>query len=85
MQQSLSILFTDQSPSFVHGVELGRLLEKMERGDAHIENNKFPVHEANKQVIIDTCKAKGYTYCFSECDAAGWINFFAIKRNTSDN
>jgi hypothetical protein len=37
------INFPDPSKSFTYGVEFGRLLEKIERGDEVIKNNGFPV------------------------------------------
>ncbi len=40
---NLLISFPDQSQSFTYGVEFGRLLERIERGDEYIENNGFPV------------------------------------------
>jgi len=76
---NLIISFTDQSESFTNGVEFGRLLNKMENGDSPVENNKFPIHSVNIDVIKSACKYYNYTPIFSPCCVEGWINFIAIK------
>lgn len=82
MKQVLS--FSDQSKSFTYGVEFGRLLEKMERGDIAIRNNGFPVREENKHVIERACLAFGYIPSFGKSED-GWIDFIGIKNIVSEN
>jgi len=82
--QNLIIPFTDQSPSFTHGVEFGRLLEKMERGDEAIKNNGFPVRVENREVIICACARYGYIASFGQEDN-GWVEFLGIKKSTHLN
>ena len=48
----LLIKFKDQSNSFTIGCEYGRLLERFEKGIDIIENNGFPIHLENKDVMI---------------------------------
>jgi len=83
----LIIKFTDQSESFCNGVEFGRLLEKMERGDLIIYNNGFPVHEENINVIKQACKEYGYIPIMNEVKVdneedmfEGWQYFTALKK-----
>lgn len=80
----LLITFPDQSASFAHGVEYGRLLEKMERGDDPVKNNGFPVRVENKNVIQSSCSVYGYIPVFGP-EADGWINFLGVKKVSSDN
>jgi hypothetical protein len=80
----LTIPFTDQSPSFTYGVEFGRLLEKMERGDPAIKNNGFPVRVENLEVLKSACETYGYVATFGD-DQNGWIEFLGIKKVASDN
>jgi len=81
---SLLISFPDQSSSFTHGVEFGRLLEKIERGDEVIKNNGFPIRIENKQLLINTCEVYGYIPTFGN-ELDGWIEFMGIKKTTSKN
>lgn len=80
----LLIHFTDQSASFAHGVEFGRLLGKMERGDLAIQNNGFPVHVENIQVLKDACNTYGYIPTFGT-EQHGWIEFTGVKKVASEN
>ena len=79
----LLISFTDQSASFVHGVEFGRILEKMERGDQVVMNNGFPVRVENKAVIIQACRQFGYVPVFGHM-VEGWIEFKAVKTSNKN-
>lgn len=78
----LIILFKDQSESYVLGVEYGRLLDRFEKGIEIVENNGFPVHLKNKDVIISTCIRYNYTPFFGEEYYSEWIDFKAIKNNS---
>jgi hypothetical protein len=80
----LLIKFPDQSESFTYGVEFGRLLEKIERGDQFISNNRFPIRIENKQLLMETCKKYGYTAMFGKEYYKEWIDFIGIKQ-TSNN
>ncbi|WP_438423110.1 hypothetical protein [Aquimarina macrocephali] len=78
----LAIKFTDGSPSFTHGVEFGRILQKMELGNQNVDNEGFPVRIENKQVYISACKYYNYTPVFGDVWFNEWVSFIAIK-NTS--
>ncbi len=81
----LIIKFTDQSSSFAYGVEFGRLLEKIERGDEVIKNNGFPIREENVELLKTTCKYYDYISCFTATAYDGWVYFMAIKKTISNN
>lgn len=78
---NLFIKFTDQSESFVLGCEYGRLLERFEKGIEIIENNGFPIHLKNKELIIKTCNKFGYIPFFGEVYYNEYIDFKAVKSN----
>jgi hypothetical protein len=77
----LMIKFTDPSNSFTLGCEYGRLLEKFEKGVTVIENNGFPVHLENKEVLISTCIKFNYIPLFGEVYFNEWVEFKAIKND----
>jgi len=77
----LLIKFTDSSNSFTLGCEYGRLLSMFEKGIETIENNGFPIHLQNKEVIISTCSNFGYIPIFGETYYDEWIDFKAIKNS----
>lgn len=81
----LLISFPDQSQSFAYGVEFGRLLEKLERGDAAVQNNGFPIRVENCSVLVIACSLHGYTCTFSDPYMGGWVDFIGIKKTTSKN
>lgn len=81
----LLISFPDQSKSFTYGVEYGRLLEKIERGDTDISNNSFPIRIENKELLESTCKQYGYIPVFGQIYYDEWIEFIAIKKTTTNN
>lgn len=81
----LKIKFPDESQSFSHGVEYGRLLEKMERGDQDVTNNGFPVRIENKGLILETCAEYGYTPIFGHVFKKEWIEFLGIKKESTNN
>lgn len=76
---NLKISFTDQTESFVLGCEYGRLLERFEKGIEIIDNNGFPIHLKNKEIIIQSCKNFGYIAIFGEEHYNTYIDFKAIK------
>ena len=82
---NLLISFPDQSQSFTYGVEFGRLLERIERGDEVIQNNGFPVRVENCSLLALTCSLHGYTATFSKPYMDGWVDFLGIKKTTSNN
>lgn len=71
--------FPDQSESFTYGVEYGRLLEKIERGDERIKNNGFPIRIENKKLLENTCKEYGYIPIFGDEYFNEWIEFMGLK------
>jgi len=77
---NILIKFTDQSQSFTYGVEFGRILEKIERGDDVIMNNGFPIRVENISVIKEACKIHGYTPLFGKKSFNEWISFIGIKK-----
>lgn len=81
----LLIRFPDQSKSFTYGVEYGRILEKMERGDDIVINNGFPIRVENKEVVYNTCIAMGYIPTFGHTHFDEWIEFIGIKKKSTDN
>ncbi|MGE9312867.1 hypothetical protein ACLOAU_14560 [Niabella sp. CJ426] len=81
---NLLISFTDQSESFTYGVEFGRILAKIERGEDCIQNNGFPVRIENKQVIKSACDTYGYVPVFGSEDS-GWISFMGVKKGSTEN
>lgn len=86
---SLAYSFPDQSESFVHGFEVGRLDYLMQQGLTKVENFGFPIHEKNKDVIKRACEHHGYIPFFKPATykdehglilvADGYINFHAVK------
>jgi hypothetical protein len=82
---NLLVSFPDQSQSFAYGVEFGRLLEKIERGDESISNNGFPVRVENCSLLAVTCSMKGYIARFGDPYMGGWVDFLGIKKTTSEN
>lgn len=82
---NLLITLPDQSQSFAYGVEFGRLLEKIERGDEVIKNNGFPVRIENCSVLAIACSLHGYIPIFSKPYLYGWVDFLGIKKTTSEN
>ena len=83
MKQLIS--FPDQSESFTYGVEYGRILEKIERGDDIVMNNGFPVRLENKELIEETCKIYGYIPTFGKIYFNEWVEFLGIKKISSEN
>lgn len=82
--KEIIIRFENQSDDFTYGVEYGRLLEKMERGDNPVCNNGFPIRAENKEVVIRTARYYEYVPVFGT-EANGWIEFIGVKKISSDN
>ncbi|MDD4922621.1 MAG: hypothetical protein PHS30_09130 [Bacteroidales bacterium] len=78
---NLLIRFSDQSPSFTYGVEFGRLLEKIERGDEIVMNNGFPVRIENVDLLKETCVKFGYIPLFGKTYFNEWIEFTGFKQS----
>lgn len=85
MNSELKISFPDQSQSFAHGVEYGRILEQMEQGKDVAMNHGFPIRLENKLLIISTCYEFGYIPSFGREYFGEWIEFLGIKKSTSSN
>lgn len=79
------IKFPDESESFAYGVEFGRLLEKIERGDEVIKNNGFPIRLENKALLKITCDKYGYIASFGRIYFHEWIEFIGIKKTSLNN
>ena len=82
---NLLISFPDQGQSFAYGVEFGRLLEKIERGDDPVHNNGFPIRVENQGLLSKTCSKYGYIATFGELYLDGWVDFLGIRKTISDN
>jgi hypothetical protein len=80
----LIIRFSDQSESFTHGAEFGRLLEKMERGDNVVMNNGFPIRKENVEVVKNTCAHYGYIPLFGNEYNDEWVEFTGIKKSVEN-
>lgn len=78
------ISFPDQSKSFTYGVEFGRLLEKMERGDSVVMNNGIPIRIENVELVKHTCAKLAYIPTFGK-EQDGWVSFMAIRGMTTQN
>lgn len=81
----LLLKFPDASQSFCNGVEFGRLLEKMQRGDESVMNCGFPIRIENKLLIEETCKEYGYIPSFGQEYFNEWIDFIGIKKTFTEN
>ena len=81
----LVLSFTDESKSFAAGVELGRIIQRMENKEACIDNQCFPVRISNKKVIEDACKMYGYIPFFGQTYFNEWIEFTGIKKSNNYN
>jgi len=82
----LLISFPDQSESFTYGVEYGRILQKIDQGDENVDNNLFPIRVENKELLRNTCKTYGYIPIFTDTQyPKEWVNFTAIKSNSTNN
>lgn len=82
---SLILKFPDASQSFAHGVEFGRLLEKMQNSENSICNCGFPVRIENKELIENACKYYGYVAVFGKEYFSEWIDFIGIKKTMTEN
>lgn len=80
----LLLKFTDESESFTLGCEFGRLLERFEKGVEIVENNGFPIHLKNKEIISKTCNEFGYIPIYGEVYFEDWIEFKALKSITKN-
>ena len=84
------LIFPDQSPSFAHGVEFGRIYEKLERGDQHVNNNGMVVYTTNVELIRDACLTYGYVPHFSpvtinDVPHPQFTDFYATKYGSNSN
>jgi hypothetical protein len=85
MESKLLIKFPDSSKSFCYGVEYGRILEQMEKGNLTVDNHGFPVRLENKELIEESCKTFGYTPSFGRTYYGECIEFVGIKNQTLNN
>lgn len=81
----LVISFPDQSQSFTNGVEFGRILEKMERGDEVLMNNGFPIRIENKSLIKAACENYNYVPAFGKVYYGEWVEFLGIAKCSTPN
>ena len=72
----LIFAFTDTSPSFASGVEIGMLLRDIQRNVGDIEAT---VHSANRNVIVRMCAAYGWIAAFRDTDYQEWTTVI-LKR-----
>lgn len=85
LQMTIMVQFSNQQPAYAHGVEYGRLLERMERGDLIISNNGFPVRVENVDNLRNTCEKYGYIASFGMVHYNEWVDFTGVKKVASAN
>lgn len=71
--------FSDQSESFINGIEYGRILQKMQDGLPIVDNDGIPIHEQNYDIIRRAAEYYGYNASFQKLAIDGWIGFKATK------
>lgn len=81
----LLISLSEKSEDYIHGMELGRLMEKMERGDECVLNNGFPIRNENVAAAKKISIANGYTPIVGDEDYSGWTEFMAIRNTATKN
>lgn len=77
----LIVSFPDQSASFVHGFEAGKLDEQMKRGDvAEIEST---THVENREVLARLADAEGWSVETKPSEVEGWDYTKLVKAKPS--
>lgn len=71
--------------SFLNGVEVGRIMFKMELGIYRVCNDGNCIRRENRQSIIDISKKLGYIPYFCPSNQREFIGFYAIKLMHSNN
>jgi hypothetical protein len=81
----LILRFDDSSDSFCCGVELGRIISKIDSNNNYIDNNGFPIKLSNLNMIRKYCIINKYIPYFGAIYFEEWIDFIAIKSTISKN
>lgn len=81
----LLVSLSDKSEDFIHGMELGIIMEKMKKGDNPVMNEGFPVRTLNTSAIRRMCAGYGYTPVFGQDHNEEWTEFMAIKNISYTN
>ena len=69
-QQNILLMpFLDESPSFVHGFECGKLWQDLDAGKSFTDAT---VHNANVSQIKMMCEHFGYEYSLKDCGDGYW-------------
>lgn len=75
----LLVAFPDESPSFVHGFEAGRIWQRMKVNDeAEIWAT---THPENREVIRRMADAEGWSVEVTPTDVEGWDRTLLTKRS----
>lgn len=77
-EMEMAFSFPDQSASFVHGYEAGKLDARMEAGESVIDcgcSEGFPLHEENIDLVQRMAAFYGYKVTI-EGSSDGWANVF---------
>lgn len=70
----LLIAFEDESPSFVHGFEAGRIWEAMKTREMIV----MTVHDENVALISQMAARNDYSAQFRASDIPGWVFLKAV-------
>lgn len=81
----LLVSLADKTEDFIHGMELGIIMEKMKQGENPVKNEDFPVRLVNQEAIRKLCIGYGYTPIFGEIHSYEWVEFMAVKNVASNN
>lgn len=81
----LLVSLSDKTTEFIHGMEVGIIMEKMKRGDNPVMNEGFPIRTLNSSVLIKMCEGYGYTPVFGQEHFYEWTEFMAVKNVASSN
>jgi hypothetical protein len=85
MKMKLSISFPNQSQSFAHGVEYGRILQQMQDCKDVVMNHGFPIRIENKDLMEITCQEYGYIPTFGKTYENEWIEFLGIRKTSTES
>ena len=66
----LLVEFTDHSPSFCHGFEVGVCWELLGR---NLQELQMEIHPENRSVVTQIAKIREYVVDFSASSRAGWL------------
>lgn len=71
--------------AFQNGVEVGRIMFKMELGLPRVCNDGIAIRRDNKDAIVAMCKGLGYIPYFCPTHQTDYLGFYAIALMYSNN